>query len=145
MTVPICEHIKPSGQRCGSPALRDKTFCYYHSGLEQCLPYGRNMFIAEKAKAAPGEWPIYEFPVPIFEDAAAIQIGFQQAIFGLVNGALSPRKTKLILSALHGARSNLKEMEKCLSACANAASRKNKKKPAPVRPKARRRELQPAG
>jgi hypothetical protein len=25
-----CEHIRDSGQRCGSPALRGAAFCYYH-------------------------------------------------------------------------------------------------------------------
>ncbi len=133
MTVPICEHIKPGGQRCGSPALQGQTFCYYHTGMEQCLPYGRNMFIAEKEKAAPGEWPCHEFRVPILEDAAAIQIGFQQALHGVANGNLTPRKAKLVLSALHGARANLKEMEKCLAALADASGKNKKKLPLRVK------------
>lgn len=28
--IPICEHIKDDGARCGSPALRGQTLCYYH-------------------------------------------------------------------------------------------------------------------
>jgi len=124
MTVPICEHVKPSGKRCGSPALRDQTFCYYHSRLEECLPTLRNMFIAQKANAAPGEWPIVEFPVPALEDAAAIQIGFMQALHGIANGNLDIRKAKLILSALHGASANLQRLEACLSQSLNAVLRK---------------------
>jgi hypothetical protein len=30
--VPLCTLIMPSGNRCGSPALRDQRFCYHHSG-----------------------------------------------------------------------------------------------------------------
>jgi hypothetical protein len=48
MTVPICEHIKPGGARCGSPALRDKQFCYYHLNLRHAMPL-TTMFYAERA------------------------------------------------------------------------------------------------
>ena len=26
----LCRHIHTSGSRCGSPALRGESFCYYH-------------------------------------------------------------------------------------------------------------------
>jgi len=29
--VAICEHIKDNGRRCGTPAIRGRHFCYYHS------------------------------------------------------------------------------------------------------------------
>ena len=35
----ICEHIKDNGLRCGSPALRGRHFCYFHSRAH--LPTGR--------------------------------------------------------------------------------------------------------
>ena len=129
VSVPICEHVKPGGGRCGSPALRGRNFCYYHTRLYESLPVGRNMYAEEKKNAAPGEWPIYEFPVPALEDAAAIQIGFMQALHGVANHNLDPRRAKLVLSALHGARMNLKQMEACLLACAQGASGKRAKKP----------------
>ncbi len=28
--VPQCHYIKTDGRRCGSPALRQKRFCYFH-------------------------------------------------------------------------------------------------------------------
>lgn len=124
MNVPVCEHIMPSGKRCGSPALSGKTKCYYHQNLELRLPQGRSMFIEHKKNAAPGEWPIYEFPVPDLEDAVAIQIGFMQALHGVCNGNLPPRQAKLALSALHGASANLKRMQECLAACASAVPKK---------------------
>ncbi len=124
MTISICEHIKSSGKRCGSPALREQAFCYYHSRLEECLPRLRTMFVAEKANAAPGEWPIVEFPVPVLEDAAAIQIGFMQVLHGIATGNLNVRKAKLILSALHGASANLQRLEACLAQSVSAVLRK---------------------
>jgi len=117
-----------SGKRCGSLALSGETKCYYHIHLDYRLPYGRLMFIEPKKDPKPGEYP-YEFPVPVLEDAAAIQIGFMQALHGVCNGNLPPRKAKLVLSALHGARMNLKHFEDCLAALTKTASAKNKKKP----------------
>ena len=29
-TIPICTHIKANGMRCGSPALRNHSRCYFH-------------------------------------------------------------------------------------------------------------------
>jgi hypothetical protein len=138
MSIPTCEHIKPSGNRCGSPALKDQNVCYYHARLHLSLPVIRNMYIAENKHAEPGEYPVHNFPVPELEDAAAIQIGFMQALHGVANGRLDPRRAKLVLSALHGARMNLKSMERSLEACLRAANGSRKKPPASVRkPKSR--------
>jgi len=124
MAVPICEHMKASGKRCGSPALRDKPFCFYHLVQEASLPSLRNMYIAYNPKAAPGEWPILEFPTPALEDAAAIQIGFMQVLHGVANGNLDVRKAGRMLSALHGAAANLHRLEACLAQTASKLPRK---------------------
>src|SRR5271163_3700353 len=29
--VPECQHMKPVGGKCGSPALKGKAWCYFHS------------------------------------------------------------------------------------------------------------------
>jgi len=33
----LCQHIKTDGIRCGSPALRTKTYCFYHHDLTSRL------------------------------------------------------------------------------------------------------------
>ena len=134
MSVSICEHIKPSGNRCGSPAMRGQTKCFYHASLEHRLPAIRNMFLDYDKNAPPGVWTFREFPIPVLEDAVGIQIGFMQALHGVTNGNLDPRKAKLVLSALHGARMNLQQLEACFNACAKgAAGKKTKKQPASVK------------
>ncbi len=30
-----CRHIKLSGGKCGSPALRGKPYCYFHSRMKE--------------------------------------------------------------------------------------------------------------
>ena len=129
VSVPICEHIKPSGARCASPAMRSQRFCYYHVGARECLPVGRGMFVDSRPRLADAP-PEPEFPIPFLEDAAAIQIGYMQALYGITNHRLDPREARLILAALDGARTNLKQMEACVTACAKSTSAKTTKKQA---------------
>jgi hypothetical protein len=124
MAFPTCQHVKPSGKGCGSPALKDREFCYYHSRLEESLPPMRDMYRAYNPQAAPGEWPLLNFPTPELEDAAGIQIGFMQVLHGVANGNLDVRKAGRMLSALHGAAANLQRLESCLSPILNGAPRK---------------------
>jgi hypothetical protein len=44
MAVKICEHIKASGFRCGSPAAKGERLCYFHKGLGQALPIRSILF-----------------------------------------------------------------------------------------------------
>ena len=36
--IPQCQGTKSTGARCGSPALRGKSLCYYHSGRPRKTP-----------------------------------------------------------------------------------------------------------
>lgn len=127
MSVPICQHIKPGGQRCGSPAMNGQPYCYYHTGARACLPKVRAMF-HDKSPHLPDAPPMPEFPIPFLEDAASIQIGYMQALYGITSDRLDLRKAKLVLTSLRGATDNLKRMEACVTACAQAASAKDAKK-----------------
>lgn len=121
MSVPICEHIKAGGQRCGSPAMNGQPYCYYHTGARACLPKVRAMF-HERSPHLPAAPPMPEFPIPFLEDAASIQIGYMQALYGITSHRIELREAKLVLSALRGATENLKRMEACVTACAQGAS-----------------------
>jgi len=110
VSVSICEHIKPSGARCASPAMRGQRFCYYHAGARACLPVSRGMFQVPGPGSADLP-PMPEFPIPFLEDAAAIQIGYMQALYGITSHRLDPKQARLVLAALDGARTNLKQME----------------------------------
>ena len=35
--IPICQHFKPDGHRCGSPAMRGKRLCYHHGRMRPVL------------------------------------------------------------------------------------------------------------
>lgn len=113
MTVPICEHIKPGGVRCGSPAVRDKQSCYYHLNFRHAMPL-TTMFYAERPDPPAGELPVALFDLPPLEDAASVQIGYMQVIYGLTNRHLDQKNARLILSALHGAARNLRLLKEAL-------------------------------
>jgi len=117
MSVPICEYIKTGGKKCGSPALRGFKNCYYHEQLRQAMPT-TTMFVQENRNVAPGEMPVTGFQMPFLDDGAAIQIGFMQLIHGVSYFRLNPRQAKLILSALHGASANLRQMDKAIASAA---------------------------
>jgi hypothetical protein len=109
MDLPICEHIKPGGARCGSPAVRDHTLCYHHAGLRKAVPT-TNLFVF-LANPHSEKDPYTQFELPYLEDPAAIQIGFMQLIHGVSQHRLEQWRARMILSALHGAAANLRLMD----------------------------------
>src|SRR3954463_2965272 len=86
-----CEHIRISGQRCGSPALRDQKYCYFHD-------YSFN--------------PVNRFKggIPMIEDATSIQIGLLRVIRNLEAEPASSKNYALMLYALQTASANLKRV-----------------------------------
>ena len=129
MDVPTCEYLKIGGGRCGSPAFRNYKYCYYHVRVHEAMPM-TTMFVEENPNVPEGEIPVSGFPVPLLDDGAAIQIGFMQLIHGVSHNRLNPRQAKLILSALHGAASNLRQMDKT-QASAQAALKRSVTETAP--------------
>jgi hypothetical protein len=82
----ICRHIKANGLRCGSPALKDTQFCYYHLkihtvGAEPHLKFG----------------PL-QLPAP--EDPAAIQLSIARINDAIINGRIDLKKATGILYGL---------------------------------------------
>jgi hypothetical protein len=123
-----CEHIKPSGTGCGSPALRDQKFCYYHAKVRKTVPRN-NLFVFLDNPGRKENDPYYAFEFPYLEDAAAVQIGFMQFIYGVSQRRMEEWRARMILSALHGAAANLRMME----ASTAAGEKVSKKSPESVR------------
>jgi hypothetical protein len=84
---PRCMHLKANGARCGSPALRDNPFCYFH---DRCYN------------------PPYEDEFPVLEDAASIQVALMQVLSGLRRGKLDPRCANSLFYGLQTAAANVR-------------------------------------
>ena len=91
-----CRHIFTSGHRCGSPALRQEHFCYYHHNTRKPAP---------QRHAAAGHRDAFALPNP--EDRSAIQAAIGQVILRLAANELDPRRAGLLLYGLQIASLNL--------------------------------------
>ncbi len=90
MTIPRCQHVRVNGTQCGSPALRGKRHCYFHS----------------RHQMKPARGSIFDFPT--LEDANAIQIALMQVIHAIADGKIENKRAGLLLYALQTASYNLK-------------------------------------
>ena len=96
-----CRHIKVNGTQCGSPALRNKIFCFYHQKDRPCpLPCYSDI-----------EYATGEITLPFFEDAHSIQAVIRQVVQMVLQKRLEQKTASLLLYALQIASSNLKRME----------------------------------
>jgi hypothetical protein len=100
--APLCRHIKVSGTRCGSPALRHKNFCFYH---QENRPRKLDCYYN------PDEYPTGEIALPYFEDAHSIQSVIRQTVHMVLQKRLERKTASLVLYALQIASSNLKRMD----------------------------------
>jgi len=101
ITAPRCRHIKVNGTQCGSPAVRSKSFCYYH---QQHRPILAECY-------SDGEYATGEILLPVFEDAHSVQSVIRQVMQMLLQKRIERRTASLLLYALQIASSNLKRME----------------------------------
>jgi hypothetical protein len=96
-----CQHIKVSGTRCGSPALRNKNFCFYH---QQNRPWPVECYADDKYATG-------TITLPYFEDAHSIQNVIRQVVQMVMQKRIERKTASLLLYALQIASSNLKRME----------------------------------
>ncbi|MGA2359419.1 MAG: hypothetical protein ABSF66_10480 [Terriglobales bacterium] len=96
-----CQHIKVSGIQCGSPALRKKSYCFYH---QQNRPLTVECY-------SEGEYATGEIKLPVFEDAHSIQTVIRQVVQMVLQKRIEQKTASLLLYALQLASSNLKRME----------------------------------
>ena len=107
MELPICEHIKMNGVRCGSPALRISRYCYYHAGAHRLIPNISFLLDPDHPRSRSHKFPACRTDARCAADANAIQVGFRQLIIAVAQELIDCRRAKLILKALHRASANL--------------------------------------
>src|SRR5215471_8915423 len=95
-----CRHIFTSGKKCQSPALKDQTFCYFHSNTRK--------------RPTPANQPYdpYSEPqttilaLPALEDADAIQLALSDVILALAANRIDPRRARILIYGLQVASQN---------------------------------------
>ena len=99
--APRCRHIKVNGTQCGSPALRNKNFCFYH---QENRPVRVECY-------SDGPDATGEITLPYFEDAHSLQAVIRQVVQMVLQKRLERKTAGLLLYALQIASANLKRME----------------------------------
>jgi hypothetical protein len=89
--IKTCTHIKVTGIRCGSPALRGEEFCYFHQRMLRGIQ-------------TPPEARLH--PVALIENEEAIQSSLMEVINAIARNSIDLRRADLILKALHIAVKN---------------------------------------
>jgi hypothetical protein len=92
-----CKRIKINGTQCGSPAIRDTRFCYFHTW---CRPAQLDVSTSAAEPAAP-------FLLPALEDASSIQLAITQVCENVLHRRLDAKKAGILLYAMQVASSNL--------------------------------------
>jgi hypothetical protein len=95
---PQCQHTKANGLQCGSPALRDHRFCYFHQRTRDLHHLRRRR-------------PEMRLYIPLLEDANAVQIAIQQVAEAIVEERIDPKRAGLLLFAFQTAACNLKNTD----------------------------------
>jgi len=96
--APRCQHIKTSGIQCGSPAQRNKNYCYYHQHWRPVV-----INLSQPGKRA-------NFTIPILEDAHSIQLSIAQVMHQLMDKTIDSKTAGLMLYALQIASANLRQL-----------------------------------
>lgn len=82
-----CRHIMPNGSKCHSPALRDRSYCFFHQKLHTSL------------NASKGKKDKFELASSL-EDAKGIQIALTQVLEALTESRIDPRRAGLLIYGL---------------------------------------------
>ena len=92
MKALACTHVKITGHRCGSPALRGQPYCYFHDRLLNRQP------------AQPGDTQLH--PIALIESEESVQAALMQVIDALLKDTIETRRASLIIKALYIASLN---------------------------------------
>ena len=90
-----CTHIKVTGVRCGSPALRGEQFCYFHQRMLRTV------------KGPPASRVHH---AALLEDEESIQASLMEVVNALLRGSIEVKRAELILRALNTAVRNIRRV-----------------------------------
>jgi hypothetical protein len=88
--IPQCQHTKKDGLQCGSPALRNQQFCYFHD---------RSRPVIHDASGS-ARFPPAPFFLPLLENADAVQRALGKVCEHLLHRRLDPKKAGVLLVQL---------------------------------------------
>jgi hypothetical protein len=89
---PRCAHVRTNGSSCGSPALKDDAFCFFHSQTRAAR---------EPAPAGNG------LQLPSLEDSLGVQLAIMRVCGMIMDKTLDEKTGRAVLAGLRLAQRNL--------------------------------------
>ena len=93
-----CSHLKDDGTHCGSPAVRQNKFCYFHKRMHE------ERIVVHQARA---RRRCARFEFPLLEDAGSIRLSRTRVTRQVANGHMDAKTANLLSFALQTASANL--------------------------------------
>jgi hypothetical protein len=103
MQFESCRHVQPEGTYCGSPALRDRKYCYYH-----LMERARRL---RRARALRDNQP-YRLEIQSLDNPYAIRTAISDIAQALAAGQLDARVAGKLLYAIQLASATNRRIEK---------------------------------
>src|ERR1017187_4516773 len=97
-----CRHLKEDGAYCGSPALRERKYCYYH-----LMQRGRRL---RRARALRDNLP-YRLEIHSLDNLYAVRAALTDIAQALAAGQLDPRSAGKLLYAIQQVTSTNRRIE----------------------------------
>ena len=97
VSIRRCQHIKVNGTQCGSPAMREEKYCYFHMRWHTTR---MSVLLKEREHWIAG--------LPTLEDANSVQVGLAEVMRLLVTQEIDHKTGALLLYAMQTASANLK-------------------------------------
>ena len=88
----LCRHVFTEGHRCGSPALRGQSLCYYHGRTRREAGISGNTHC---------------FAMPRIDDRATIQLALYEVLSRVAGGDIEYKRGSVLLYGLQIASANL--------------------------------------
>ncbi len=114
MQYETCRHVKEDGAYCGSPALRDRKYCYYH-----LMQRGRRL---RRARALRDNLP-YRLEIQSLDNPYAIRAALTDIAQALAAGQLDSRTAGKLLYAIQQVSSTNRRIEQMEAAAVKKCKR----------------------
>jgi hypothetical protein len=109
MQYETCRHVQPDGAYCGSPALRERKYCYYH-----LMERGRRL---RRARALRDNLP-YRVEIQSLDNLYAVRAALTDIAQALAAGQLDPRTAGKLLYAIQQVSATNRRIEQMEAAAA---------------------------
>ena len=88
--APRCAHVMPNGSRCGSAALRESDFCYYHDYVPS----------------------LTDVEFPSLDDPLSVQAGLRYVLNRVISSALPLKDAAILLYGFQIASANVSQISR---------------------------------